>query len=98
MKFFNFIFLSLSLCLFLNSGAVMAGGQENMKSAVKHLKKAKASLKKAKANKGGHRVNAIKLIDKAIDATEAGMAHAKSKKDAKKLNRKMKKLNKKLGY
>ena len=91
MKFFNFLFLTLSLCLFLNSSTVMAGGQGNMKSAVKHLEKAKASLKKAKANKGGHRVKAIKLIDQAINAVNAGIEHRKANKKIKKL-KKMKKM------
>ncbi len=51
----------------------LADPQPNMKEALEHLQKAKESLKKATADKGGHRVKAIELVDKAIEQTEKGM-------------------------
>lgn len=47
--------------------------QPNMKEALEHLEKAKASLKAATADKGGHRVKALELVEKAIEQTQKGI-------------------------
>jgi hypothetical protein len=51
-----------------------APDQPNMKAARGHLQTAKAELQKATANKGGHRMNAIGLINSAIAEVNAGIA------------------------
>ena len=48
--------------------------QPNMKKALASLNAAKASLQKATDDKGGHRVNAIALVNQAIDQVKAGIA------------------------
>ena len=55
-----------------------AQGQEEMNDAIEHLRKAKGALEHAAANKGGHRENAMHLIDQAIVEVEAGKTYAKS--------------------
>lgn len=54
-----------------------AQGQEEMNEAIQHLREAKGSLEHATQNKGGHRENAMHLIDQAIAEVEAGKAYAK---------------------
>jgi hypothetical protein len=51
--------------------------QQNMQDALQHLRQARAALEEAKGNKGGHRENAIDLVDKAIAQVEKGMEFAK---------------------
>jgi hypothetical protein len=68
------------------SAALLAGGllsvtqvradQPNMRNALNDLLAAKASLQAASHNKGGHRVNAIALIDQAIAEVQLGIAAA----------------------
>lgn len=63
----------------LAAGAFVAGthaAQPNMKAALDSLRSARQSLIQASANKAGHRANAIKLIDQAIDEVKAGIAAA----------------------
>jgi len=50
--------------------------QPHMKSALMHLESAKAELEKAVADKGGHRVRAIELTEKAITETREGIEYA----------------------
>lgn len=47
--------------------------QPMMKEGLEHLQKAKEALKKGTSDKGGHRVKAIELIDKAIEQVEKGI-------------------------
>ena len=54
--------------------AVSSAQQPKMEEALSHLKAARESLDKAAHNKGGHRVNAIKLVDQAIEEVKAGIA------------------------
>ena len=54
-----------------------AQGQDEMNEAIQHLREAKSSLEHAAGNKGGHRENAMHLIDQAIGEVEAGKAYAK---------------------
>lgn len=63
----------VALSLSVPTAAAFAEPQPNMKEALEHLKNAKASLEKATPDKGGHRVKAIELVNKAIEQTEKGM-------------------------
>ena len=48
--------------------------QPHMQAAIDHLNSAKENLIKANPDKGGHRANAIKLVDEAIAEVGLGMA------------------------
>jgi hypothetical protein len=48
--------------------------QPHMQAALDHLKNARNNLVQATADKGGHRANAIKLVDQAINEVNAGIA------------------------
>ncbi len=48
-----------------------------MNEAIQHLREAKSLLEHAHKNKGGHRENAMHMIDQAIAEVEAGKAYAK---------------------
>ncbi len=63
------------LCALVVGGSVWAA-QKHMQDALSHLRQARASLQEAKGNKGGHRENAIELVDKAIAQVEKGMEFA----------------------
>jgi hypothetical protein len=56
----------------LTMGLAVAA-QPNMEAALNSLRAARRSLIDATPNKGGHRGNAIKLIDQAITEVQAGM-------------------------
>lgn len=56
--------------------AQTGANQPYMQSALNSLTAAKASLQKGATNKGGHRLNAISLVDRAIVEVQAGMAVA----------------------
>jgi len=56
--------------------AVAAPDQPHMQAALDALKSARANLDKAEADKGGHRANALKLVNQAIDEVNAGIAAA----------------------
>jgi hypothetical protein len=47
--------------------------QPHMQAALEFLRNAKSDLERATSDKGGHRVNAIKLVDQAIDETKKGI-------------------------
>lgn len=66
--------IGVALCG-LVAGASAA--QKNMQNALDHLRQARESLQEAKGNKGGHRENAIDLVNKAIAQVEKGMEFAK---------------------
>jgi|SwirhisoilCB2_FD_contig_41_15676898_length_319_multi_3_in_0_out_0_1 hypothetical protein len=60
------------------AGAAVAGGiavaaQPHMDNALAALQTARNELQVAEANKGGHRVNAMRLIDQAIGEVRAGI-------------------------
>ncbi|HET6464384.1 MAG TPA: hypothetical protein VFH55_02085 [Nitrospiria bacterium] len=65
------------------SVSVWAEKQPHMKSALEGLRQAKAQLEKAEPDKGGHRVEAIKLIDQAIQEVKAGIEYDNEHKDHK---------------
>ncbi len=50
--------------------------QPHMEAALSDLRAARSELQAAEHNKGGHRVEAIRLTDEAIRETEAGMDDA----------------------
>ncbi|MEZ2130860.1 MULTISPECIES: hypothetical protein [unclassified Sinorhizobium] len=56
--------------------AQWAANQPYMQSALNSLLAAKSSLQKGATNKGGHRLNAIGLVNQAIVEVQAGMAAA----------------------
>ena len=69
------------------TGAVAAGAvaataspaaayQGNMERALSSLYDALASLREATPNKGGHRGNAVRLVQQAIDEVHAGIDYA----------------------
>jgi len=62
------------LCGFLVGRATAA--QTHMQSALDHLRAAKGELQVAEENKGGHRANALKLVNEAITEVEAGIGYA----------------------
>jgi hypothetical protein len=49
--------------------------QPEMTAAIQHLREAQGSLESATANKGGHRANALQLINQAIAEVEAGIEY-----------------------
>ncbi|HUB85099.1 MAG TPA: hypothetical protein VL971_05355 [Rhizomicrobium sp.] len=51
--------------------------QEHMHAALDALRTARSELQQAEANKGGHREAAIRLVDQAIDETQAGIDFAR---------------------
>jgi hypothetical protein len=54
-------------------GCVTGRGQPHMQSALDQLEAARSELRAARADKGGHRMRAIELIDRAIDEVQLGM-------------------------
>ncbi len=65
--------VSISLLLLLALAPISAlADQPHMKAALEHLQAARAELQKAAADKGGHRMRAMELVDKAIVETARG--------------------------
>jgi len=64
---------TLAIGLFSAPHLVRADVQTDMTSALSELDAAKATLQKGYHDKGGHRVNAIKLINQAEQEVRAGM-------------------------
>jgi len=52
--------------------------QGNMHAALDALNQARNSLQKAETDKGGHRTNAIRLINSAIEEVNAGIQYDKT--------------------
>jgi hypothetical protein len=55
------------------SAGIVIGSQPHMENALNSLQSAKNELLLAKGAKGGHKVQAIKLIDRAITEVQAGI-------------------------
>jgi hypothetical protein len=51
--------------------------QEHMQAAMDALRTARSELERSDAHKGGHREAAIRLVDQAIDETQAGIDYAR---------------------
>lgn len=64
--------LGLALSALL-AGAVAWADQPKMQEALDHLRQARGALENAARDKGGHRENAIDLIDRAINQVQQGM-------------------------
>ena len=56
------------------AGGCVVAAQPHMQNALAALQNARAELQVAEANKGGHRVNAIRLVNEAINEVQAGIA------------------------
>lgn len=72
--------IALALGVTLASGVFVGQAlayQEHMHAALDALRTARAELERAEPNKGGHREAAIRLVDQAIDETQAGIAFAR---------------------
>lgn len=52
--------------------------QPNMQAALDNLMQARANLQRAVADKGGHRANALSLVDQAIEEVRAGIDYART--------------------
>lgn len=50
--------------------------QPHMRAALDDLRAARDQLQDAASNKGGHRVEALRLTNEAIDEVQAGIEHA----------------------
>jgi len=51
--------------------------QPHMQAALASLQNARSELELARTDKGGHRVRAIELTDRAIEETRAGIEYAR---------------------
>jgi hypothetical protein len=69
-------FVSGVLFSALTVSVVAYAAQPHMDNALDALQTAKSELQVAEANKGGHRVNAIRLIDEAMLEVRKGKAFA----------------------
>ena len=58
------------------AGTMSWAGQTHMRDALGHLRQARASLQEATRDKGGHRENAIDLVNRAIAQVEKGIEFA----------------------
>jgi len=50
--------------------------QPHMQAALRHLQEAQEELRAAEHDKGGHRANAMKLVESAIPEVDAGIHYA----------------------
>ncbi|HEY6806655.1 MAG TPA: hypothetical protein VI306_23960 [Pyrinomonadaceae bacterium] len=55
------------------TNAPLAPDQPHMEAALNFLQSARSDLDKATADKGGHRANAINLVNRAIDEVKRGL-------------------------
>ena len=67
--------LTLALASAFLAGEATAR-QPHMQAALNHLEVARDQLQIATPNKGGHRVEALRLTNAAIEEVKAGMEHA----------------------
>lgn len=65
---------TLALAAAFSVSALASAAQPHMEAALAKLQEAKAELNQASEDKGGHRVNAIKAVDVAIEQVRKGMA------------------------
>jgi len=64
--------------LVLTLAVPSSADQPNMQEAIAKLEQAKETLEQAAHDKGGHRVEAIRLINQAIDQVKAGIEYDRS--------------------
>ncbi len=67
------IVLVVGLLIGIAVGGWAGINQPHMIAALEALKKARMELEVAEHNKGGHRVKALELVDKAIEQTKKGI-------------------------
>jgi hypothetical protein len=67
--------LGVAAALALPSAA--RADQPHMEAALDHLRAARKELTEANADKGGHRGNAIRLVNNAITEVERGIGYAR---------------------
>jgi len=70
-------FLAVMLIAGFVAGRAHAA-QPHMRAALDHLRNARTELNAAMADKGGHRANAIRLVNDAISQVEAGIEYART--------------------
>ena len=70
-------FLAVMLIAGFVTGRAHAA-QPHMRAALDHLRNARTELNAAMADKGGHRANAIRLVNDAISQVEAGIEYART--------------------
>jgi hypothetical protein len=68
--------MGVALCA-LVAGVTAWAGQPHMQKALTHLNQARDELQQASNDKGGHRQNALDLVNRAITQVEKGMEYAK---------------------
>lgn len=68
--------VALGVAAVAAGAGVAEAAQPNMEAALANLQAARNALQNATANKGGHRQNAIRLIDQAIAEVKAGIRYA----------------------
>lgn len=82
MRSFNsrFVILAVVFALFFTAigAAVGVAAQNHMTTARGYLYQAYSELNQATTNKGGHRVNAMNLINQAIHEVNLGIEYANS--------------------
>src|SRR5262249_26520869 len=68
---------ALGIAAVVASAAVAGAEQLHMDAALDHLRAARKELDLANADKGGHRGNAIRLVNNAITEVERGIEYAR---------------------
>lgn len=58
------------------AGCASGSGQPHMTAALDHLRAARNQLEAAMSDKGGHRAQAIGIVDQAIAEVQAGIDYA----------------------
>jgi len=78
MKFnLGHLLLAFTFGILISSGVVITNAhasQPHMQSALEDLRAARGQLEVAEHDKGGHRANAIGIVDNAISEVKAGIA------------------------
>lgn len=68
--------INVVACLIVGLVQPLVGlAENNMRDALENLQKAKENLQQATADKGGHRLNALKLINQAINEIQTGIKY-----------------------
>jgi hypothetical protein len=74
------VFFSVAIFASVAAGCVIgraSAGPPHMRAAMEALNTAHEELAEAAADKGGHRVNALRLVDEAREEVRAGMEYAR---------------------
>jgi hypothetical protein len=73
----RFVVMIVALCLTVGFAiGAWAERQPHMGAALEHLREARAELRAAAPDKGGHKAEAIRLVDRAIRHVREGMEYA----------------------